>query len=165
MKLTTLAVTLLVCVSTVARAEPAPPPRAHHALYAELATILFSNAGTLNYAYTADSGFGLRVGYNNSFTLDVPFGGGGAGYGGHMLATYAWGKGNWQLEADLGISIVKSETPTLFDLALGSDLYVVPSFFHGVRWSPRDGGFLFRAGGTFIGGWGLGASVALGATF
>lgn len=151
--------------TTLVRDDTERAGRATHGLYLEAATALFANGVSVNYDHRFDDHFGVRLGYSGSMFLFGVTGGGGVAHGPLVMGTFVAGTGPVRFEADLGFSIVEASDTTPFEMHLGGDLFFVPNAFVGVRISPVEGGFLFRAGATLTGAWAAGTSIAFGATF
>ncbi len=148
-----------------AQPEGRPPspftarPDARHALYAEGASFFFVGGGGVSYAWRPVRAFAVSGGAGASYSL-FPRVGAGVLAGGqvmlHLLLPADSG-GVWSAELAAGGALM---------VRVGDDEVVpFPSAFAGVRRQPLDGGLLFRAGFTWVYGYGAGIGLSAGVGF
>ena len=150
--------------TTLTRFEVDEPVR--HAIYTELAGAGVTAAFSINYDHFFEDNFSLRLGYGVSAYFFAPIMGAvGASHGAIVTANYFVGDGPTRFEVGAGLSVVEATSGTPFDLEVADNIYVVPNAFVGVRYTPRDGGMLVRAGLTLSHAWGAPFSFGLGGAF
>jgi hypothetical protein len=165
---------------TVVPAPPPPPvmaadadageglgavPRARHAIYLGVTSLILLNSVGVNYSYRPFRGFAVSLGAGLS-ALFTGIGGVTAA-GGQMMAHGLFGgAGSHSFELAGGLSVVSTNSEIFCSSCDSSNrLAALPSAFLGYRYHPLDGGFLFRAGAAWEFGLGVGAHLSFGGAF
>lgn len=140
-------------------------PRARHAIYLGLTSVIISNGVGLSYSYRPLRGFAVSLGAGLSGVIALSSG--VAAVGGQMMAHGLFGgAGSHSFELAGGLSVVSTNSGIFCSSCDSSTrLAAVPSAFLGYRYHPLDGGFLFRAGAAWEYGLAIGAHLSFGGAF
>lgn len=140
-------------------------PRARHAIYLGLTSVIVSNGVGLSYSYRPLRGFAVSLGAGLSGVIALSTG--VAAVGGQMMAHGLFGgAGSHSFELAGGLSVVSTNSGIFCSSCDSSNrLAAVPSAFLGYRYHPLDGGFLFRAGLAWEYGLAIGAHLSFGGAF
>jgi hypothetical protein len=140
-------------------------PRARHAIYLGLTSVIVSNGVGLSYSYRPLRGFAVSLGAGLSGFIALSSG--VAAVGGQMMAHGLFGgAGSHSFELAGGLSVVSTNSGIFCSSCDSSSrLAAVPSAFLGYRFHPLDGGFLFRAGVAWEYGLAIGAHLSFGGAF
>lgn len=154
-------------VMLVQPAPAVPPmnarPAAQHSLYVEGVTAIIANAISVNYSYRPIKMFALSVGFG---AASIFFVGEAHGSGGQVQGHLLLGRmGDSSFELHAGVALMRATFSFLGGESSTPSFGVLPAFGLGYRYQPMDGGLLFRIGGAWSYGFGMGIQASIGATF
>lgn len=140
-------------------------PRARHAIYVSATSLVFLNSAGLNYSFRPLRGlaFSVGVGYAHAIALIAEV----SSVGGQAMAHLLVGSESpHSFEVAAGLSVIETNARLLCDDCDGTRrVAALPAGFLGYRYQPLDGGLLFRVGGAWDLGLGIGLQASFGAAF
>ncbi len=154
-------------VVLVQPAPAVPPmtarPAARHSIYVEGVTAIIANSISVNYSFRPFKFFAVSAGVGASSLFFISeF----HGIGGQLQAHLLLGRmGDSSFELHGGVALVRTTFRFLTTEPPTPSMTALPALGLGYRYQPMDGGLLFRFGGAWSYGFGMGIQASIGATF